>query len=123
MFPSQSTPRHAPIVYRDLVTVRADAAPGGASQPSYTQVLAENLPAEVLQVSGGEVVRGKQVEAVTAFVVGCRYNPNLTLTARCQVSILSGVYAGQVVFVHRVHVENLHSRPARIQLHCKLTEN
>lgn len=100
----------------------ADEAAGGSSQPSYTGEVAPSLPAEVIQTSGGEFVRGKQVEAVTVFVVCIRFNPSLMFTAKCQVTILSGVYQGQVLFVHRVLYENEYGRPARIQLHCKRTE-
>lgn len=120
--PKQSTARMAPLAYRDRVSIMADAAAGGASQPSYTFEVVPSLPAEVIQTSGGEVVRGKQVEAITAFVICLRYNPSLMFTVKCQVTILSGVYKDQVVYVHRVLYGNEHGRPVRVQLHCKHTE-
>lgn len=120
--PKQGTARMAPVVYRDLVRIMADEAAGGASQPSYTSEVAPSLPAEVIQTSGGEFVRGKQVEAITVFVICLRFNPSLMFTAKCQVTILSGLYKNQVVFVHRVLYENEFGRPARIQLHCKHVE-
>jgi hypothetical protein len=67
-------------------------------------------------------VRGKQVEAITAFVICLRFNPSLMFTAKCQVTILSGLYKNQVVFAHRVLYENEFGRPARVQLHCKHLE-
>jgi hypothetical protein len=112
----------APIVFRDRVQIMADEASGGASQPAYTAEVASSLPAEVIQTSGGEIVRGKQVEAITVMVVCLRFNPSLMFTAKCQVTILSGVYKDQVVYVHRVLYENEHGRPARVQLHCKHVE-
>jgi hypothetical protein len=120
--PNQSTERMETIAYRDRVQIMADAAVGGSSQPAYTLSVASSLPAEVIQTSGGEIVRGKQVEAITVFVICLRYNPRLMFTAKCQVTILSGVYQDQVVYVHRVLYENKHGRPARVQLHCKHVE-
>lgn len=120
--PNQRKSQHATIAFRDRVRILADAAAGGASQPAYTDELAASLPAEVIQTSGGELVRGKQVEAITVFVVCLRWNPNLMFTAKCQVTILSGVYKDQVLYVHRVMYEDRHGRPVRIQLHCKFME-
>ena len=120
--PNQGTTRMAPIAYRDRVQIMADQASGGASQPAYTSEVAASLPAEVIQTSGGEIVRGKQVEAITAFVICLRFNPALMFTAKCEVTIMSGVYKNQVVFVHRVLYENEFGRPARVQLHCKHVE-
>lgn len=120
--PKQGTARMAPIAYRDRVKIMADEAAGGASQPSYTSEVAPSLPAEVIQTAGGEIVRGKQVEAITVFVICLRFNPSLMFTAKCEVTILSGLYQNQVVYVHRVLYENEHGRPARVQLHCKATE-
>lgn len=121
-FPKQDVSRKATIVFRDRVRIFADAAAGGSSQPSYTEELADSLPAEIVQVSGGEFVRGKQTEAITAFVIGLRFNPSLMFTAKCQVTILSGVYKDQVVYVHRVLYEDAHGRPSRVQLHCRYLE-
>lgn len=100
----------------------ADQAAGGASQPDYSLEVSASLPAEVIQTSGGELVRGKQVEAITAFVVCIRFNAQLMFTAKCQITVLSGVYKDQVLYVHRVLYEDYHGRPTRIQLHCKRTE-
>jgi len=114
--------RRATIAMRDRVKIMADAASGGASQPSYTRSIASSIAAEVLQTSGGEVIRGKQVEAITAFVICLRWNAGLMFTAKCQVTVLSGVYEDSVCYVHRVLYESEHGRPSRVQLHCKLKE-
>lgn len=107
------------IAMRDLVSVFANAAAVGASNPEYTREIAKEIPAEILQVSGGESVRGKSVEAITAFVVSIRELPGVQITAECKVDVLSGPYKGQSIFIHRVHFENWHGRPVRVQLHCK----
>lgn len=107
------------IVYRDRVSIYADAAPEGATQPDYSEELARGLFAEVLQVSGGQVIRGKQVEAVVSHVVAFRYFPNSGLNAKCMVRVESGIYKGQELFVYRDHYETMHGRPHRVQLHCK----
>lgn len=109
----------APIVYRDRITVHRDAKADGATQPAYTDEILTLVPAEILQVSGGEVIRGKTVEAITAFVVSLRNIPTIPIGADCQVTVTSGPYKDQVLFVHRVYYENMHGRPVRQQLHCK----
>lgn len=101
---------------RDVVCIRADAAPAGSTQPKYTNVLYADLLAEVLQVSGGEFVRGKQVEARTSFVITVDQMPGID--NRCEVEILTGPYEGRKVYVGRVHAETARSRPIGYQLHC-----
>ena len=110
---------YAPIVYRDRITIHADARADGATQPAYTDELCRETFAEVQQVAGGQVIRGKTVEAITSHVVSMRYIPQIAITAECQVTVLTGMYRDQVLFVHRVHYEDLHGRPVRMQLHCK----
>lgn len=111
------------VCYRDLCTIRRDNSQGGSGQPDYAEIVAENLLCEILQVSGGEVVRGRQVEAKTAFVICCPYIPNLAaINPKCEVELLSGPYAGQKVYVGRVYYENARSRPVATQLHCAASE-
>jgi hypothetical protein len=104
------------VCYRDVVAIREDSAPGGATQPRYDRLLYGELLAEVLQVAGGEFVRGRQVEARTSFVVSVDVMPGIS--ERCEVEILSGPYSGRKVYVSRVHHETARSRPVNLQLHC-----
>ena len=108
------------VCYRDLVTIRRDISPGGSGQPEYNEIVATNLPCEILQVAGGEVVRGRQVEARTSFVVSCPTIDGLTslVDARCEIEILTGPYTGQTIYLGRVHHEQARSRPLALQLHC-----
>lgn len=116
-YPKQETGTvRGTICYRDVVTIREDSAPDGASQPAYDRAVHPELLAEVLQVSGGEFVRGKQVEARTTFVVSIDSVPGIH--NRCEVEILTGPYAGRKVYVGRVHHETARSRPVNLQLHC-----
>ena len=109
----------APIVYRDRITVHRDARADGASQPAYTDEILSMAFAEVRDVSGGEVIRGHTVEAITSFVVSMRFIPTVRISADCQVTIETGLHKGQVMWVHAVKHENMHGRPVRQQLHCK----
>lgn len=121
-YPKQEIARRATVARRDRVTIYRDAAAGGSSQPSYTQLVAENVPAEVLQVSGGEMVRGRQVEAHTTFVLSLPHLPQLSLSAECRVNVGTGQYRGVVIHVHRVHLETDRSRPVAVQLHGKMID-
>jgi hypothetical protein len=116
-YPKQEIPRRATVARRDRVTVRRESTPGGASNPIYSQLIAELVPAEVLQVSGGEVIRGKQVEGNTTFVISVGWLPEIKLDARCEITIESGVYRGSKIYTHRVHYETDRSRPVGVQLH------
>ena len=111
--------KRATIAKRDRITIHADAAVGGSSNPIYTSLLATAVPAEVLQVSGGEMIRGKQVEANTQYVISIDYFPSITVDAECQITVLTGVYTNMVVYVHRVHFETERARPVNLQLHCR----
>jgi hypothetical protein len=121
-YPKQETASRATIARRERVTIHRDAAAGGASQPSYTQLLGASVPAEILQVAGGEVVRGRQVESHTRYVVSIGYLPGMSLDARCKIAVLSGVYTGLDIYTHRVHYETSRGRPVAIQLHGKSDE-
>lgn len=110
---------HAPISYRDRVTIHADAKQEGATQPAYTDELCRSVCAEIREVAGGEVIRGKTVEAITSHVVSMRHIPQISIAADCQVTVLSGMFKGQILYVHRVHYETVHNRPVRMQLHCR----
>ena len=109
----------APIVYRDRISIHADDRADGATQPAYTLELARSLFAEVQQATVGKVIRGYAVEAITAFVVSLRVIPNLAVAADCQVTVNTGPFKGQVMWVNSVLVENKHGRPYRWQLHCR----
>jgi hypothetical protein len=122
-YPKQETSRRATVSKRDRVTIYADAASGGSSNPNYSQLLAEAIPAEILQVTGGERIRGKQVEANTQFVVSIDNLPDITLNARCKILVTSGVYQNSELYSHRVHFETDRSRPRAIQLHCRSKES
>ena len=117
-YPKQETSAtiRSTVCYRDVITIRRDNAPGGATQPDYSNVLHTNLLCEVLQVSGGEIIRGKQVEARTSFVVTCDFRSDVD--QRCEVQIHTGPYSGRRLYVGRSHVETSRSRPVRMQLHC-----
>ena len=109
----------APIAYSNRVTVHRAVYADGATNPTYSEEILTSVPAEVRQVSGGEIIRGKTVEAITSFVVSMRWIPPVTIEADCQVTVNSGPYAGQVLWVNRVLYEDQSGRPIRQQLHCR----
>lgn len=111
--------QRGPVSRRNIVSIYMDQASGGSSNPLYTKTLAENVRAEILQVSGGEVIRGRQVEAIVTFIVSCRYIPRLAVNARCKVIVGSGVYKGRELFTHRIHYTDGRSRAKFMDMHCK----
>ena len=113
------TGQRAPVSFREIVDVYTDAAKGGQSNPVYTDKLAANVHAEIIQVSGGEVVRGRQVEGVVSFVVTTRYLPTLDINSKTMIHICSGPHKETSVYAHRVFIEAQRGRPRMLQIHCK----
>lgn len=109
----------APICYRDRIAIHADARATGATNPDYSDEVAASLPAEVQQVAGGQTIRGRTVESITSHVVSMRSIPTISISTHCRITVLSGPYSGQYLYIHRVYSENLHGRPVSLQLHCK----
>lgn len=67
----------APGRLRSRVSIETATTPtNGEPNPTYT-TLAANLPAEVLQTSGGEYIRGRQVEAGVDALVTIRYRSDV----------------------------------------------
>lgn len=67
---------------RQRITLEAAATPtDGETNPTYSTV-ASNIPAEVLEVSGGEYIRGRQVEAGLNAVITIRYRSDVTVQHR-----------------------------------------
>lgn len=111
--------QRASVSLRDLVTINKDNAPGGAANPSYGLELGTNIHAEILQVGGGEIVRGIAVEANTKFVVTINYHPSLGVDDKCEVVIGSGVYSGQKLYSNCIHFETPRGMRRKTQIHCK----
>ena len=57
---------------RDLVTFRADTSDPSEQNSTYDGVTLENVPCEVRDVGGGELIRGHQVEADITHVIRTR---------------------------------------------------
>lgn len=108
------------VSYRDACTVREDSADGGSGQPHYDRVVIQEMLCEVLQVSGGESVRGHTVQSDTSYVIVCDIHQGIH--PRCEIEILTGPYAGQRVYIGRIHFETARGRPVNLQLHCGLSD-
>lgn len=111
--------QRATVAMRDVVDIYKDSAKGGNPNPKYDCLLVENVLSEILQVAGGEIVRGIQVEGITTFVVSIPWLETLAINEQCEVKVNSGIYEGWRLFAHRVHTETGRMRPKMLQLHCK----
>lgn len=113
------TGQRAPVSFRDMVEVWEDNVVGGAANPDYSNLLTDSLHAEVAQVSAGEIIRGRQVEAFTSFVVTTRWIPNISFHAKLRIVVLSGEFKDLELFSQKVYVEHQRSRPRLYQIHCR----
>ena len=64
---------------RQRITIEHDVGTSGPGQPTPIFVpLAKRVPAEVMAVTGGEIVRGQQMQDVTAYLVNIRWRSDVT---------------------------------------------
>ena len=56
---------------RHRMTIYAEVSDRGADDPSY-QVVRANVPCNIVQVSGGEMYRGRQIEATETYAIETR---------------------------------------------------
>lgn len=72
----------APGRLRQRISIESATTPTtGETTPSFT-TYAANVPAEVIETSGGEYIRGRQVEAGIVAMVTIRYRSGLDPTMR-----------------------------------------
>lgn len=112
----------ATVCRRDIATIYGDAAPPSSGNPDYSTEVAADVLVEILEVSGGESVRGKQIEANVRFVVTMPWISEINLYARHKIEVGSGDYEGFELFTERVHRVHDRSRPRMLQLHCRYAE-
>jgi hypothetical protein len=67
-------------MYRHRVTFKRDTSPDGNPDPSYTSNIIPNWPCDIRPVSGGERVRGKQLQAETKVLIETRYSSLMRTT-------------------------------------------
>lgn len=75
--------------YRVDIYKRSDA--DGAETPSYSRHLA-GVPVDIVQVSGGETYRGRQIEATATHVIQMRYLDGMLPTMKLVDTINSVTY-------------------------------
>lgn len=59
--------------YRHICTFRQDSSAAGSQEADYSTVALKDVPCNVRDVTGGEVVRGRQMEATTTHLIETRY--------------------------------------------------
>jgi len=60
------------MIFKHRIDIKSDTSADGEVDPSYTTLL-EDLPCTVVPVNGGEVYRGKQLQAETTIVIETRF--------------------------------------------------
>ncbi len=59
--------------FRDMLTIIADSSAVSDQAPVYDQIVRDKVPARVQAVTGGEIVRGRQIEADITHLIETRY--------------------------------------------------
>ena len=66
---------------RYRVTIERENSADGAEVPTYATFLAD-VPCDIVQVSGGEIYRGRQIEANASHMISMRYIEGVLPTMR-----------------------------------------
>ena len=61
---------------RYRIDIYSETSADGAEAPSYTLWM-RNMPCDIVQVSGGETYRGRQIEATATHVISFRYKEGI----------------------------------------------
>lgn len=102
---------------RELADIEDDAAPAGASDPSYSKIKYQGVPCRVEIVSGDETYRGRQLESHLSHVVEMQRLPGIKPDMR--LNMTGGNYAGRKLNI--VYVRDLTGDGPlqRQQLYCR----
>lgn len=79
---------------RHRVDIYSESSDDGDAQPEYT-IFKKNVPCNVVPVSGGEVYRGRQIEADINYAVDMRWLASLS-------PMMKLVYGSKTLFVERI---------------------
>lgn len=96
---------------RRRVDIYRESSDDGAEVPTYTRWMAD-VPVDIVQVTGGETYRGRQVESTTTHMISVRYLSGLLPTMRLTDTVASVNY----------HIERIGKRDGRdhmIDLQCR----
>lgn len=101
---------------REYIKLEQDASNAGDEVPSFTGTSwDENIPAEVIDTAGGEMVRGRQIDAEIDCVVTIRYRSGVNHSMRIQTS------AGRTLNIRKVLDKD--GRRRFLELHCSEAQN
>lgn len=95
---------------RHVLTWQYDNSDDGADVPTYTTYL-KNWPCEIVQVSGGETFRGKQIESQVTAVIEGRWVNGATSAMRLYDEVRERYFHIQRIF-------ELEGRRHNIQVHA-----
>ena len=106
--------RHRIKIHHSTVDPNAPDSTGQVTPNDET--FADRVPAEVLEVSGGETLRGgMQVRATTSHVVRLRYQPGIS--EEMWITVYDGDWARRVLNV--THVRDRDGRRRELWLECR----
>ena len=110
------------MAFRDVVNLRGDSSTKDKANPGYGgEPFAIGISADIEAVGGGEVIRGRQIEANIKYIVQLRHRTDVTHKTRVEVT--GGQYAGSILNVARITPRRERGRPPLIELDCTELKN
>ena len=84
------------MTYRHRVKILRDSSQDGEPDPSYVQYMS-GVPCNIVQITGGEIYRGKQLQAETTTVIEFRNLQGLSTQM-----IFENLITGQQYLIRRI---------------------
>lgn len=111
--------------YRDRCTIRRRVEATNDPQPNYSgdaAIVLRSVPCTVINVSGGETRRGRQIEATIQWLIEMPSQRSNAVRAAMVVEVTAGKYAGTVLEIEKVVELTPRAKPPKLELQCVLTQ-
>jgi hypothetical protein len=106
-------------MHRSRITVQTDSSSRGKPNPTHATALVSGWPATIQAVSGGEVLRGRQIEPHIRWVVTVHWGGAITtVKQKMRVLVTAGLFNGKTLHIESILPEERTGRPHAMQLHC-----
>lgn len=105
------------VWFPDRAELQQNIAPDGQPTPDYSGTpFKTNVPGRLINTSGDETFRGRQLEANVSHVYECRYFAGVTPTMRLKLT--AGLFKNRIVNVEYVKVIREQGTPPKQWLYC-----
>ena len=103
------------MIFSDRITIQQDNSTDDNPAEVFGTFVAD-IPCRVVDVTGIEKYRGRQIESLVNYVIDCYEYPGITSEMR--VSVDDGLHAGKLLNIESVADYRTDGKPKMTSLHC-----